>query len=215
MKAIIKSSLFLALGIILINTSCSKDGDVGPIGPEGPQGEQGIQGEQGPQGDQGPAGESGQDGIDGEDGKDGNAEVYYSDWIPANFSGASTSVKFMGIDFPSTLPSAASIRDTHIILVYFSGFGDGNTYQLPVLNFRGAQFTNGYGSGSSAAADINIRAEALSGDLTEFQIDPARGSKFRYVIIPPNINISGKMKNVNDFKKMTYYEVMDYLGIEY
>lgn len=55
MKTTIKSTLFLLLGIILLNTSCSKEGDVGPIGP---QGEQGIQGEQGLQGPEGPQGDS-------------------------------------------------------------------------------------------------------------------------------------------------------------
>ncbi|MAQ74967.1 MAG: hypothetical protein CL613_01385, partial [Aquimarina sp.] len=95
--------------------------------------------------------------------------------------------------------SAVSIRDTHVILVYFSGFGDGNTYQLPVLNFRGAQFTFGYGSGSSAASDIIVRAEALSGDLTEFQIDPARGNKLRYVIIPPNVNVGRAAIDYSDY----------------
>ncbi|SHJ95131.1 collagen-like protein [Pseudozobellia thermophila] len=54
MKTTIKSTLFLLLGIILLNTSCTKEGDVGPIGPEGPQGEQGPQGPEGPQGDPAP-----------------------------------------------------------------------------------------------------------------------------------------------------------------
>ncbi|WP_175402825.1 hypothetical protein [Mangrovivirga cuniculi] len=151
-------------------TSC--EGLEGPEGPPGPQGPEGPQGVEGPEGPQGPAGE------------DGNAEVLYSDWIPANFEGTSSSAKFMNIDFPEDIPSAFSIKNTHIILVYFTGFGDGNVYQLPVLNFRGAQFTFGFGSGSSAVEDIIIRARALSGDLNEFQIDPARGNKFRYVIIP-------------------------------
>ena len=105
----------------------------------------------------------------------------------------------MGIDFPAELHSASSIRNTHVILVYFSGYGDGNTYQLPVLNFRGAQFTFGYGSGSSAASDIKVTARALSGDLTEFQIDPARGAKLRYVIIPPNINVGRSSIDYSDY----------------
>ncbi|RZS99227.1 collagen-like protein [Aquimarina brevivitae] len=180
-KLVMKSILILVLCIG--TTACE--------GPEGPQGEiglQGPQGEQGPQGDQGPAGE------------DGNAEVIYSNWIPADFQGTSTSIKFMDIDFPPELPSASSIKNTHVILVYFTGFGDGNVYLLPVLNFRNAQFTYGFGSGSAAVEDILIRAQALSGDLNEFQIDPARGNQFRYVIIPPNVQAGRQALDYSDYE---------------
>ncbi len=173
---------YLIIAFVMALTSSSCDGEDGMDGAEGPQGI------------------AGQDGADGQDGQDGNAEVIYSDWIPANFEGSSSSVKFMLIDFPPELPSAASIRDTHVILVYYSGFGDGNTYQLPVLNFRGAQFTSGYGSASATAPDIIITARALSGDLTEFQIDPARGAKLRYVIIPPNINVGRSSIDYSDYE---------------
>lgn len=196
------ATLLLVIGFM----GCSpEDGETGPAGPQGPQGEQGEQGIQGPEGPQGEQGEQGPAGVDG------NAEVIYSDWIPANFEGSSTSVKFMDIDFPPELPSAGSIKDTHVILVYFTGFGDGNVYLLPVLNFRGAQFTYGFGSFSASVEDIFIRAEALSGDLTEFQIDPARGNQFRYVIIPPTINVSGKAQNL-DYSD--YSAVAAYFGIE-
>lgn len=167
-------------------------GATGPQGETGPAGPQGETGDTGPQGPQGEPGTNGRDGTNGEDGEDGNAEVLYSDWIPANFTGSSTSLQYMRIDFPSGMESAIRIKNTHIILVYFTGYGDGNVYQLPVLNFRGAQFTFGYGSGSSASGDIRITAQALSGDLRDVQIDPARGNRFRYVIIPPNIRITGK-----------------------
>lgn len=232
MKTKMKFYTIAVMVLALSLASCSKEGDMGPIGPEGPQGEQGPVGPQGPAGQDGEDGQDGtdgqhgadgQDGEDGKDGKDGNAEIYYSDWIRANFTGTSTSVKFMSIDFPSGMESASRIKNTHAILVYFTGFGDGNVYQLPVLNFRGAQFTFGYGSGSSAASDINIRAQALSGDLTEFQIDPDRGARFRYVIIPPNIRVSGKSKSFDPLKEMKvlgielndYHAVMDYFGLDY
>lgn len=192
-----KSTLLKLSYVFLLSTlvfSCSpEDGEDGAIGP---------QGEQGPQGEPG---------LDGEDGQDGNAEVIYSAWIPANFEGTSTSVKYMNIDFPSTLPSAFSIKSTHVVLVYFTGYGDGNVYLLPILNFRGAQFTYGFGSGSAAVEDIYIRAEALSGDLTEYQIDPARGAKLRYVIIPPNV-LTGKQSTI-DYSD--YKAVMDYFEIAY
>ncbi|MGJ8735120.1 hypothetical protein [Zobellia laminariae] len=218
MKTTLKILLLTFLSITALITSCSKDGDVGPIGPQGEQGAQGLAGEQGEQGSEGPqgqAGENGENGEDGEDGEDGNAEVYYSDWIPAEFTGTSETSKFMGIDFPSEMESAFRIKNTHIVLVYFTGFGDGNVYQLPVLNFRGAEFTFGYGSGSSASADINIRAKSTSTSaLTEFAISPDRGNKLRYLIIPPNILISSK-RNTANFDKMTYFEVMDYFNIDY
>ncbi|MGX1929373.1 sterol desaturase family protein [Flagellimonas sp. 2504JD4-2] len=174
-KKVVGLLLFISISI-----GCSKDEIEGP---QGPVGEQGLQGEQGTQG------EPGQDGADG---KDGNAEVMYSNWISANFTGTSASTKYMNIDFPSNVPRAFSIKSTHVILVYFSGFGDSSTYLLPILDFRGAQFTYGFGSGSASVGDILIKAKAHSGDLNEYQISPARGNKFRYVIIPPTINISGK-----------------------
>lgn len=188
MKTSFKIS-YVVLCLIMLVGACAKDGDPGPAGPQGPRGEQGERGERGErgeQGEQGPPGEDGQDGEDGEDGEDGNAEVYYSDWIPANFEGTSTTTKYMHIDFPADLPSAFSIKNTHAVFVYFSGWGDGNVYMLPVLDFRNAQFTYGYGSGASSF-DIFIKAVALGGDLNEYQISPDRGNKFRYIIIPPNI----------------------------
>ncbi|GAB5476425.1 MAG: hypothetical protein Mars2KO_45240 [Maribacter sp.] len=211
MKTTIKILSCILATISLLLTSCSKDGSDGAIGPIGPQGEQGVAGEQGLLG---PKGEQGEQGDQGPAGEDGNAEVYYSNWIPADFTGSSDTVKFMDIKFPDTMPSAFSIKNTHLILVYFSGFGDGNVYLLPVLNFRGAQFTAGFGSGSAAVEDILIRAQALSGVLNDVQIDPNRGAKFRYLIVPPNILLSGKKKNPN-FSKMSYEEAMDYFDLEY
>lgn len=214
MKITINSLTYSIILFALLMTSCTKEG---PMGPEGLQGEQGIQGEQGLQGEsglQGPAGEQGEQGNQGSPGEDGNAEVFYSNWISADFTGSSSSLKFMNIKFPDTQPSAFRIKNTHLVLVYFSGYGDGNVYLLPVLNFRGAKFTYGFGSGSAAVDDILIRAEALSGDLNEFQIDPARGARFRYLIVPPNILVGSK-KNSPDFNKMSYKEVMDYFTLEY
>lgn len=177
--------------IILISIfSCSPED-----GKDGMDGINGIDGTNGTDGSQGPA---------------GTANVIYSNWIPASFTGTSASVKYMGINFPAGMPSAFSIKDTHTILVYFSGYGDGNVYQLPVLDFRGAQFTFGFGSGSSSS-DINITAKALSGSLTNIQIDPALGAKFRYVIIPGGV-LAGRMEQSN-ITKMTYEEICDYYTI--
>ncbi len=211
-----KTHLKLATKIILAVTlitgfgSCSPED--GEIGPQGPQGEQGSAGPAGPQGPQGPAG---QDGADGQDGEDGNAEVYYSDWIPANFTGSSTTSKFMTIDFPASVPSASSVSNTHIILIYFTGYGDGNVYLLPVLNFRGAPFTAGFGSGSAASGDINITARSTSSSaLSEFAISPDRGNRFRYVIIPPTVNVKSKEgKNKLDYSDYEavkrYFDITD------
>lgn len=192
---------YLILCLFMLS-GCAEDGDPGPQGPQGEQGLQGEKGDKGDQGDQGEKGDKGDDGQDGEDGEDGNAEVYYSDWIPANFTGASTTTKYMYIDFPADLPSSFSIKNTHAIFVYFTGWGDGNVYMLPVLDFRSAQFTFGFGTGVSSY-DITIKAKALSGDLTEYQIDPDRDNKFRYIIIPPNIP-TGRQEGIdyNDYQQV-------------
>lgn len=180
------------IGLIASLISCSADD--GKDGINGIDGTNGVDGSQGPQG---PA---------------GTANVIYSDWIPANFTGTSASLKSMGIDFPAGMPSAFSIKNTHTILVYFTGYGDGNVYQLPVLDFRGAQFTFGFGSGSGGVSDISIKAKALSGDLTEFQIDPLRGNKFRYIIIP-GVVPAGRMAILNQ-SKMNYKEVCNLYNIQ-
>ncbi|WP_130735102.1 hypothetical protein [Flavobacterium sp. J27] len=164
--------------------------------------------------------EDGKDGINGVDGADGTtgpqgpagtANVIYSNWIPANFSGSSTSIKYMGIDFPASMPSASSIKNTHTLLVYFTGYGDGNVYQLPVLDFRGAQFTAGFGSASISASDINITAKAISGSLNDQQISPSLGAKFRYVLIPGGV-LANK-KGTNDYTKMNYEAICDFFNI--
>lgn len=207
MKTTLKFLSYFIIAIMTITTNISCDGEDGMDGAEGPQGEQGPAGQDGIDGQDGA---DGQDGQDGQDGEDGNAEVIYSDWINADFKGSSSSVKFMNIDFPPELPSAFSIKNTHIILVYFTGFGDGNVYLLPVLNFRGAQFTAGFGSGSASVEDILIRAQALSGDLSEFQISPDRGNKFRYVIIPPNVLVGKSSIDYYDYEAVKKaYDIRD------
>ncbi|MFC4740231.1 hypothetical protein ACFO3U_09530 [Flavobacterium ponti] len=186
------------IGLVAILTSCSaEDGKDGVNGINGIDGTNGVDGSQGPQGPQGPA---------------GTANVIYSSWIPANFSGTSASLKYMGIDFPMGMPSASSIKNTHTVLVYFTGYGDGNVYQLPVLDFRGAQFTFGFGSSSISSSDINITAKALSGNLTSQQIDPALGAKFRYIIIPNGV-LANRL-NTSGLTKMNYEETCDYFNIE-
>ena len=180
-----------SLLVVIMMLSCSAED-----GKDGTNGIDGINGMNGATGPQGPA---------------GTANVIYSNWIPANFTGTSASIKYMGIDFPAGMPSAYSIKDTHTILVYFTGWGDGNVYILPVLDFRGAQFTCGFGSGSGGVSDITITAKALSGVLTEFQIDPARGNKFRYIIIPGGVN-AGRNTSIN-YSKMSYEEICDFYNI--
>ncbi len=183
-----------SLVVIIMMLSCSaEDGKDGIDGIDGINGIDGVNGATGPQG---PA---------------GTANVIYSNWIPANFTGSSASIKYMGIDFPAGMPSASSIKNTHTIIVYFTGYGDGNVYQLPVIDFRGAQFTCGFGSGSISASDINITAKALSGSLTDQQISPSLGAKFRYVIIPGGVT-AGR-NNTIDYSNMSYDEICNYFNI--
>ena len=90
---------------------------------------------------------------------------------------------------------------------------DGNVYLLPVLNFRGAQFTTGFGSDSSASADIIITARSTSSSpLSEFAISPDRGNRFRYVIIPPTVNAKSK-EGKNKLNYSNYEAVKHYFDI--
>lgn len=192
MKAIIKSSLFLVLGIILINTSCSKDGDVGPIGPAGPQGEQGIQGEQGPAGEE------------------GNANVIISNWIPATreYFGP---VAEMNISLSEIDPS---ILESSVVLVYIklNGFHEnvwpsGHASLLPItIETESSELAFTY---FFSTENLNIQYRVSP--IVEFNSFPS-DTAFRYVIIPSNIN--GNNDSV-DFSKFKYYELIDYLDLKY
>lgn len=204
----LKTSLYYVIILLLSIGLLACSGDDGVDGAMGPQG---LAGANGTNGIDGVNGTNGTDGANGTNGTDGNANVFYSNWIPANFTGTLANIKYMGINFPSGMPSAFSIKNTHSVFVYFTGYGDGNVYLLPVLDFRGAQFTYGWGSGSGSASDINLTAKALSGDLTNVQIDPTLGAKFRYIIIPGGV-LSGKMAQQN-LTKMTYDVVCESYNI--
>lgn len=209
MKAIIKSSLFLALGIILINTSCSKDGDVGPIGPEGPQGEQGIQGEQGPEGPQGPAGEDGQD---GEDGKDGNANVYFSERFYPDWNDIDTPrYKRMII----TNSEFSRVHSSGVAVFVYWSTNNGTTLILPkhYYNSDGTlRLSREYLLRGNDELWLETRkyGSDFEDRETEGQVGSIVYNRIRYIMVPAQ-NLSSKVSlDYSDYEAVKkFYNIMD------
>lgn len=195
---------FLLVGIMIMAvafTSCSKDGDMGT------QGAQGIQGIQGPEGPQGPPGEAG---ADGQDGEDGNANVISSQWISVTGtdwlpSSGSVTQKIATLTAPEV---TQEFIDTAVILVYvknvFSGTQN-SIVPLPMDDGANQFLIQGIDVG---IIDLKARRLDLTSFSSSFIVLP-----FRYVIIPANVAAKGEL--LPDFRKMTYFEVMDYFGLEY
>jgi len=197
MKTIMKLFGLASFVFSLILTSCVKDGLDGAIGP---QGEQGIQGEQGEQGIQGP---------------EGTANIMYSDWIDQdiNFLDFSQS-KTMRINETKltreffdnggfVLGFYRFIETSHYTLPYISPFGESmRSMQTLIFNDGG-----------------EVRFTIQSTDGTELTDQEVHGGsineqmQYKYVLIPGGTNITGKSQP--NFKKMTYYQVMDYFDLEY
>lgn len=217
MKATIKKCMTVWTLVMLVITSCTKEGPEGPIGPVGAQGAQGIQGEQGPQGI---AGQDGQDGLDGEDGQDGNANVIASAWIEPTTADMYLidNARYKAIALNDNMGYAHTHSGT--ILVYYDD--DITVHSLP---YYAISPTSGELS-KSVVAEINHASRTLYLKITKFGSDLtpqeylwnpsgpayAKGVRFRYVIIPNTT--SGKMASV-DFEKMRYQEVMDYFQLPY
>ncbi|WP_036156433.1 collagen-like protein [Maribacter forsetii] len=199
-------------------TSCSKDGDIGPIGPQGEQGIQGEQGEQGPagedgealgvpgpQGEQGetgatgPAGEDGTNGTDGTNGEDGNANVIASEWLNTTYDGTVDDVRrSFEVIAPEITPE---ILDTGLIIFYGKKGSEiwGIPSSFPFLNQNFSWISMG-----------SLRILCDSNDGTTGVGTPYFTS-IRYIVVPSGLT----SKNSTSILEMSYYEVMDYYGLEY
>jgi hypothetical protein len=195
---------FLSLVIILVTftfTSCSKEGESGPMGQAGANGTNGL------------------DGIDGQDGEDGNANVMASDWFePTESSFSVNNPRYKALPLATNLSS--SILEDGVILVYYDN--DTDIYLLPNHVFApdgtNLKSVDSKINRASRALYINIRRSDSDLAPGEYLWDPSgpaygKGVRFRYVIIPSNA--TSAKKAIIDFKKMTYYEVMDHFGLDY
>lgn len=202
------SKLLLLTLFISLGGCSSEDGAVGPQGPQGISGEdgsQGIQGEQGEQGVQGPI---------GADGEDGNANVIYSDWFFPEWNEFDTPrAKRMAV----TDPEFGENYDDGVILFYWIT-NNGSTFLVP---------WNSYSTSTGAlniSRSMNVRG--ISGDVwitirrydRDFETRDTFGqfegiiyNRLRYVIIPGNINVSGKSAlDYNDYEAVkAFYNIPD------
>ncbi len=192
----------LTLVLLLSLGACSKDGDTGPEGPQGIAGPQGIQGPAGPQGET------------GQDGEDGNANIIASDWFGPEGQVAVVNGYTAYAEFEVAIQELdEALYNSGTLLVYgrFPSFvtevwPTNHAALLPITINGGTttnRFTNFFSVGS-----LKLRYTRNDGE-PDVLFNPS--DRFRYVLIPSQ-TLSGK-GNKPDFSKMTYEEVIDYLGI--
>lgn len=205
----------LGMGLVLLAlmfTSCAKDGEDGMDGAMGPAGTNGIDGVDGTDGEDGA---DGADGANGADGTDGNANVIASEWAVADFPDTwSFSQASVTISDPNITEEVLS---TYTLLGYFS-LSDSYTeiFAIP--------FTESFLRSFTMQQKMAVGAYTITelGNLdTVDTIDPIDGF-VRYILIAPaplsgkggnSYSINGMQENGVDLSN--YYEVMDYLGMDY
>lgn len=209
MKKLNEVSRLLLLVLLIGLGGCSaEDGADGPPGLQGPQG---IQGEEGAQGIQG---EQGSQGTSGTNGQDGNANVIYSDWFfPVWNEFDAPRAKRMIV----TDPKFGENYDDGVILFYWIT-NNGSTFLVP---------WNSYSTSTGAlniSRSMNVRG--TSGDVwitirrydrdfeprdTFGQFEGITYNRLRYVIIPGNVDLSGKSSlDYNNYEAVkAFYNLPD------
>ncbi|SHJ95066.1 collagen-like protein [Pseudozobellia thermophila] len=203
MKTTLRFLFCMFMSIGLLTTSCSKDGDVGPIGP---QGEQGIQGEEGPQGPQGPAGE------------DGNANVIASEWFSLSFEKTLVNgiPHFNGNRAAPEITSDIVEEGTVIVYGKLNGYVESiwptdKVAQFPITVMHYVLGDTQIAVYKAYISEGNIQINITENNDIHDGVSPY--DRFRYVVIPSS-STTGKSQGPN-FDKMSYQEVMDYLGLDY
>ncbi|QLG46225.1 collagen-like triple helix repeat-containing protein [Costertonia aggregata] len=180
-----KLKYYLIASMAILALSCSVE--EGEDGVDGMDGAPGIQGEQGPPGQ------------DGEDGADGNANVNSYTFDISSVS---------GVTYGQNIPELTqSVIDDDVVLGYVKR--NINWHQLPAI---------GHFLPFSISADMTPGFYIIDFvDLTDgsdFAITAGELDLLKVVVIESNSNTTSKNTHP-DFSKMTYFEVMDYLGLDY
>ena len=185
----------LLLGMMILLTSCSKEGPAGPAGAAGPQGTPGAPGTPGTPGTPGPPGAP------------GTANVIYSGWLNVTFAPNSDSSLWVGtIAAPKLVDS---ILNRGQIKVYLNAGSDSVSAQfvvpLPVYDpFVVGAIVNPYFSW----ATITI---AATDDISSFRLRSFNYFQYRYILIPGGTS-SGRQGSPIDWNN--YKEVKEYLGLK-
>ena len=190
--------------MLLVMTSCGKDGAVGPTGASG------VAGATGPQGVAGTNGTNGAAGATGATGATGTANVIYSDWItPSTYT---KDTVFSTYHFFADIPASKitqSILDNGTVLVF--GKLDGYTTTIwPTAQVSALPITITYQlGGSTIYSDFwsslvtlgNIRIDFV--DNQNYYSSISNLHQFRYVIIPGGVHTLGSInpKNYNQVKQ--------------
>jgi len=208
--------LMLLLALVSLTVACDgEDGMDGINGVDGAQGPAGTDGMNGADGTDGADGADGTDGSNGEDGMDGNANVFASPWVEADFPDA---YEFSQASFTITDATITQeVVNTYTVLAYFS-FSDTfeRVYSVP--------FTEPLLRSFDMQMSVSVGEITLTelGNLdTVGTIAPIDGFA-RYVLIEPS-NTHGGSRYADPVSIMQqagvdindYYQVMDYLGLDY
>lgn len=218
MKTIKKNFKFLMLLMAMASLTVACDGEDGidgAVGPQGPAGAQGTAGMDGMDGADGADGTNGEDGTDGEDGADGNANVIASDWIAADFPPFSFSQSAFVVEDDAI---TQEVLNSATVLAYFSfeSITDGPIGQAFALPFTEPLFRSVFFEYSISVGEIRYT------QFDDSDLDVVFDGSVRYVIIPPAAT-SGTAREADPISIMLqqgvdvddYYQVMDYLGLDY
>jgi len=147
----------------------------------------------------------------------GTANVVASTPVDYVFNSTNTSTrKVMRYSVPTPILNAVGttsigrfLDDGGVLLVYGMNFGTGH-HRLFDYEFRNARYSAAFNSADGA---LYLTIESISGSaLADIEYDPSRGNRFRYVLIPAGVRLSGSV-SPGDLVKMDYEEVRALLNL--
>jgi len=182
---LISHAFGLALAIVVVFASCSKDGPAGPAGTAGPTGTQGPAGSQGPKGDT------------------GVANVIYSDWLDVDFKINVDSTAYIGLIESSQITK--NILNTGEIKVYVNLNTPGNPIiaSLPYIGGGGLLINSLF-----AEEEIGLSS---NGNVSTYIDEGDKILQYRYLIIPGGTPSLRKANiDFSDYNKVkAYYGLKD------
>ncbi|WP_420601747.1 hypothetical protein [Flagellimonas sp.] len=180
-----------------ILSSCSaEDGAVGPAGPQGPQGEQGV---------------PGTDGQDGVDGQDANSSVISSGWFQID-TWTTNLPDFKFVRIPDLILTESQIEN-NVFLMYrrHQPFPTSTIIELlPLVQHDGSGAIELLYKSPIQGNGLFIQIESFGRNVSDNEyLGPE--TQFRYMIIEPPS--TADKRNIVDFSKMSYQEIVEHLGI--
>ena len=217
----------LAIALVFIAVSCTKEGPEGPAGASGAQGPTGLTGPTGPTGPIGPTGPAGPTGPIGPQGPAGSANVIYSAWITSPYASRDTTIdgtchRVRHLDAPSL---SASILSQGVMITYFR-VGSIGPYLLPYTSDAGGA-TNQIDAIYNLQKIFVTRKTFGSCRFTAGDPGPApvminlpQGLEYRYVLIPGVVGggrtagVGGTNYTADQVRAMSYQQVCSLFHIQ-